>query len=114
MIKKNSILIGVVVVFVLSLLPLSSRAFPSGDPPEFIPGIRLQDSSGDIGSNVLDQYSVPCVADWNEDGKQDLLIGYFIFGPIYLYLNSGTNTAPVFTAYTKLKADGADLAAQWT
>jgi hypothetical protein len=54
------------------------------------------------------------VVDWNEDGKQDLLIGYFIFGPIYLYLNSGTNTAPVFTAYTKLKADGADLAAQWT
>jgi len=114
MVKKITILIGVFVVFVLGLLSLSSRAFPSGDPPKFIQGTRLQDSSGEIGANALDQYAVPCVVDWNEDGKQDLLVGYFIFGPVYLYLNSGTNTAPVFTTYAKLKADGADLASQWT
>lgn len=114
MAKKNTRLMGAAIVFVLGPLLFSSMAFSSGNPPNFTAGARLQDSTGDVGANPMDQYSVPCVVDWNEDGNKDLLVGYFIFGPIYLYLNSGTNTAPVFTAYTKLKADGADLAAQWT
>ena len=108
MIKKNAVLLGVTIV-IIGLLPLSSMALPLGDPPNFDAGIRLQDSGGDLGREMMDQYSVPCIADWNEDGKKDLLVGYFILGPVYLYLNSGTNNAPTFTTYTKLQADGADI-----
>jgi hypothetical protein len=75
--------------------------------PDFEPGVRLQDNNGPMRPGQL--YSAVCVADWNEDGKKDLLVGGFFFGNIFLYLNSGTNQAPLFTTNTKLQADGTDL-----
>jgi hypothetical protein len=51
--------------------------------------------------------TVPCVADWNGDGKKDLLVGVFFSGYIYLFLNSGTNSNPVLTAGSLMQADGA-------
>ena len=62
----------------------------------------------------VDTYiSVPCVVDWNEDGKKDLIVGCFHFGNVYLFLNSGSNKQPVFTTGTKIQADGADLAVSY-
>ena len=89
------------------LLILNDSAFSSNDPPNFETGIRLQDSSGDMKPGIL--YTAPCVVDWNEDGKKDLLVGAFFVGNVYLYLNSGTNEAPIFTTATKLQADGSDI-----
>lgn len=114
MVKKKDVFISLVVIFSIYLLLFYSDLFSAGNPPKFIQGVKLRDSKGDIGVEIMEQYSVPCVVDWNADGKQDLLVGYFITGPVYLYLNSGTNKAPVFTNFTKIQADGADLAAQWT
>jgi hypothetical protein len=51
----------------------------------------------------------PCVTDWNGDGKKDLLLGQFSGGKIRLFLNSGTNSAPVLTTSTFLQADGRDI-----
>ncbi len=73
-------------------------------------GVDLQVPRDGGGTNV---YSVPCVVDWNEDGRKDLLVGCFYYGYIYLYLNSGTNNAPVFTTGSKLKADGVDLSVNY-
>jgi hypothetical protein len=85
--------------------------------PSFSTGERIQAGGSDLqvprdggGTNL---YTVPCVVDWNEDGRKDLLVGCFYNGFIYLYLNSGTNNAPVFTTGSKLKADGVDIAVNY-
>jgi hypothetical protein len=48
-------------------------------------------------------YAIPCVTDWNGDGKKDLLVGYQIENKIAVYLNSGTDAMPVFTNVFKLQ-----------
>jgi hypothetical protein len=75
--------------------------------PTFSNRIRLK--TGGVNMKVDTYTSVPCVVDWNEDGKKDLLVGCFYYGNVYLFLNSGTDTVPVFTTGTKLKADGQEI-----
>jgi hypothetical protein len=73
--------------------------------PQFEPKIYIPAN----GTNPFLQNNyiiIPCVVDWNEDGKKDLLIGCFYHGYVYLFLNSGANSDPVFTTGTPLKADG--------
>jgi len=48
----------------------------------------------DVGSN-----SCPVIVDWNEDGKKDLVVGNQE-SQVRVYLNTGSNAAPVFTNYT--------------
>lgn len=49
---------------------------------------------------------VPCVADWNGDGKPDLVLGQYTGGRIRLYLNRGTDAEPFFEKFEFLKAAG--------
>lgn len=49
--------------------------------------------------------STPCVADWNNDGANDLLVGNST-GYVRLYLNYGTNIVPRLNGYTNLKCGG--------
>jgi len=49
------------------------------------------------------------VADWNDDGIKDLLVGVYQEGAIYYYLNSGTNSAPVFDERKQMEADGVPI-----
>jgi len=42
-------------------------------------------------------------ADWNEDGKLDLIVDYN--KSLRLYLNSGSKTQYIYTTFTELKAD---------
>lgn len=68
----------------------------SDDQPTFQAGIPLQ--VGDAGEKVdIDVFyrATPTVADWNNDGKKDLIVGS-VDGLVYLYLNEGTDTAPDF------------------
>ncbi len=44
----------------------------------------------DVGSKAS-----PCVVDWNEDGKKDLVMGRSN-GVIYVYINEGTDAQPTF------------------
>lgn len=50
----------------------------------------------------LSSMTVPFVADYNNDGKKDLLVGSGD-GLIYLYLNTGQEEVPVFAASGNLK-----------
>ncbi len=55
--------------------------------------------------------SVPCIVDWNEDGKKDMLVGSFYNGNVYLYVNTGDDGSPVFETETKLQDSfGNDIA----
>jgi len=63
----------------------------------------------DVGS-----YSIPKVWDWDNDGRKDLIVGQATGGYVRLYLNSGTDAAPVFTTFTYIQADGANIAVPTT
>jgi hypothetical protein len=77
--------------------------------PKFFPGVKVQFNSQNLRPQYLggyNYYSTPCVADWNGDGKKDLLAGYFYQGWIYFFVNSGTDQEPVFSDEDKLKSNG--------
>ena len=52
--------------------------------------------------------AVPAVVDWNSDGKKDLLVGA-LGGRIHIFINEGTDSAPVFNGENFAQEDGADL-----
>ena len=52
--------------------------------------------------------AAPISDDWNEDGKKDLLVGNFD-GNILIFLNAGTDSAPVFITSFNLQAGGMDF-----
>jgi len=58
----------------------------------------LQASGRDIDCG---DYSVPFSQDWNEDGMKDLLVGDSN-GLFYLFINIGTNAAPVFGNFVNI------------
>jgi len=97
---------GLLFAFVLTVTAgfgLSSSA----DPVQLRPAQPLNDGAaallpGSAGSG----YAIPCVTDWNGDGKKDLLVGYQSAGKIALYLNCGTDAHPCFTNFTNLKTVG--------
>jgi hypothetical protein len=52
--------------------------------------------------------ATPEVNDWNEDGNKDLLVGD-LNGKVNIYINEGTDAAPVFNTLTHLKVGGVEL-----
>ena len=62
------------------------------------------------GGSLIDMTTpVPTVADWNNDGNKDLIIGDFYYGNIYLFLNEGTDLNPVFNGSTKIESNGTPI-----
>jgi RHS repeat-associated protein len=65
------------------------------------------------GSNIqVNAYSVPTMADWNSDGLTDLIVGEKTsdeLGKVRIYLNQGTNTAPLYNAYSYAQASAGEL-----
>ncbi|MDI6781221.1 MAG: VCBS repeat-containing protein [bacterium] len=64
--------------------------------------ITVNGATFDVGNNAK-----PCVVDWNNDGRKDLLIGDS-FGQIHYLQNVGSDKEPIFTTATKLNC-GASL-----
>lgn len=52
-------------------------------------------------------HAAPLVCDFDDDGIQDLLVGQFGDGALWIYRNEGTNAKPVLAAGVKFK-DGKD------
>ncbi len=72
--------------------------------PRLREGIKIKAAGKVIDIEI--GHLVPCVTDWNSDGKKDLIVGQFKNGAIRLYLNEGTDTEPVFGDYSFLQAGG--------
>ncbi|OGC41312.1 hypothetical protein A2Y85_07955 [candidate division WOR-3 bacterium RBG_13_43_14] len=70
---------------------------------------RIKSDGIDILANAN---SWPFVCDYNEDGKKDLVVGQEgLSSPcnVYVYLNVGTNSAPVFSDSTPILFNGSPL-----
>jgi hypothetical protein len=57
--------------------------------------------------NVEIGHAAPAVADFDGDGKNDLLVGQFGGGKLRIYRNTGTNQQPVYSEHTWFEAGGA-------
>jgi len=78
----------------------------SADVPTFAAPVKVQANGIPL---TVSAHAAPCVVDWDGDGVKDLLVGQYTGGNIRLYINSGTNAAPVFTTYSYLQADGSTI-----
>jgi hypothetical protein len=81
------------------------------EPIQFRPAMTISNGAAALCPGIPGGgYAIPCVMDWNGDGKKDLLVGYQTSGKIALFLNLGTDAQPCFTNYTNLKTgDGSDI-----
>jgi len=90
-------------------LSLGAATLPSlavGEPILLRPATNLYAGASPL---TVGAYAIPCVTDWNGDGKKDLLVGYRTADKIALYLNVGSDANPVFSVSTSLRAGGVDL-----
>lgn len=76
------------------------------DQPELKDGVKIQDG---IASLEVLGCSAPTVADWNNDGAKDLIVGQYTQGYIWLFLNQGTNLNPVFNGGSKIESGGVPI-----
>jgi hypothetical protein len=93
------------VLLALSLTPAMPE-ITKAQQIQFLPGELLQAAgvSLDVGT-----YAIPCIADWNGDGRKDLLVGYQAAGKVAVFLNTGSDASPAFTTSVNLQAGGADI-----
>lgn len=100
------IIFSIFIILAVSTVLNKKSAYPT---PVLLEGEYLQDDSGDIDAGL---WSVPLAYDWDSDGKKDLLIGYRYkdgesnHGYVSFYKNIGTDSAPRFSASSRLETDG--------
>ena len=73
------------------------------DPPDLQDMGKIED--GGVALTVT-YHAAPTMADWNNDGAKDLIVGDGSGGYVRLYLNQGTDLNPVFNGHTKLEMNG--------
>ncbi len=82
---------------------LNDGAADSGD---FASGVKVQAAGKEL--EVSRGNASPCVVDWNEDGKKDLVMGKGN-GTIYIFLNEGSNEQPIFGKPIELNGGSLDV-----
>lgn len=75
------------------------------DTGQIVQGARIQAGGVDV---TVAADAVPFVADWNNDGKKDILVGGG--AGLWVFLNSGTDAAPVLDASEAAYLSGTGLA----
>ena len=89
----------------ISCAAIAACALVAAAEPSFKAGVKLNVGDKLIAYEV--GHLVPAVADWNGDGKKDLIVGHFMGkdGNMKLFINTGTDAAPVFEKEQSLLAD---------
>ena len=85
---------------ILILTGLISTQTP-GLSPELEQPVRLQAAGKPIDTEI--GHAAPFVCDFDGDGVQDLLVGQFGGGALWIYHNEGTNSQPRLAAGVKFK-----------
>jgi hypothetical protein len=90
----------------ITIILLSSFVFtPSANcsVPLFTNGAKIQANGADLKINEQTNALSTFIVDWNNDGKKDLLLGTYYPSYIYLFLNTGSDSSPVFGSGNKLE-----------
>ena len=74
--------------------------------PDYQAEIFARMATGDL--YVFGSRASPVVADFDDDGKQDILTGN-TYGQLLLYSNIGTGVVPLFDTYSAVEADGVPI-----
>ncbi len=83
-------------------LGLLALAVPAADPAqELLPPVRLEAAGKPIDTTI--GHAAPFVGDIDGDGVNDLLVGQFGEGILWVYRNVGTNARPELAARTEFK-----------
>lgn len=88
---------------VLGLVVSAGAATPSD---ELAAPVRIEAAGKAIDTEV--GHAAPFVCDFDGDGVQDLLVGQFGQGQLWIYHNEGTNAEPKLAAGVKFKEGGKD------
>jgi hypothetical protein len=89
----------------------AALAPPAGEPPrqgakDLAPPVRLEAAGKVIDTEV--GHAAPFVGDIDGDGVNDLLVGQFGQGILWVFKNTGTNGQPKLAAGVKFQAGGQD------
>ncbi len=80
------------------------------ESPTFDGGTFLQVGLPGSKTNInVGARATPCLVDWNNDGRKDLVVGAYD-GRIHIFINEGTDTEPDFLVETFAQINGSDLA----
>ncbi len=90
----------------LAVLGLAPPGEPGTLSKELQPGVQLE-----VGGKPIDTavgHAAPFVGDFDGDGVNDLLVGQFGEGILWIYRNTGTNAKPKLAPGVKFKEGKAD------
>jgi hypothetical protein len=74
--------------------------------PELAPAVRLEAAGKPIDTDI--GHAAPFVCDFDGDGVQDLLVGQFGEGLLWIYRNEGTNSEAKLATGLKFKNGAED------
>lgn len=80
--------------------PVAQRAADLEAPVAVTAGGKLID---------VDGYAAPFVGDFDGDGKNDLLVGQYVYGKLRIYRNVGTNAEPKFDGFDWFSVGGSSV-----
>lgn len=73
---------------------------------ELLPPVRVEAAGAPIDTEI--GHAAPFVHDFDGDGVQDLLVGQFDGGVLWIFRNEGTDAAPRLAKGVKFKEGGKD------
>ena len=96
-IMEGHTMLGLFALAVLMLIPLGAPLLAG----ELAPPVRLEAGGRPIDTDA--GHAAPWVADFDGDGVQDLLVGQFGDGILWICRNEGTDARPRLAAPEKFK-----------